>query len=68
MDKGWLARIERGRYLIVPLEAGPDRVWTEDALVIASYLVHLLPPGGEAEFDEVWDSVSECITRVVAAL
>ena len=31
-------------------------------------LVHLLPPGGEAEFDEVWDPVSEYITRVAAAL
>ncbi|MFO8175990.1 MAG: type IV toxin-antitoxin system AbiEi family antitoxin domain-containing protein [Longimicrobiales bacterium] len=40
VDKGWLERIERGKYLIVPLEAGPDRVWTEDALVIASHLVN----------------------------
>jgi predicted transcriptional regulator of viral defense system len=40
VDKGWLERIERGKYLIVPLEAGPDRVWTEDALVLASHLVN----------------------------
>jgi len=39
VDKGWLERIERGRYLIVPLEAGPERVWTEDALVLAGHLV-----------------------------
>jgi predicted transcriptional regulator of viral defense system len=39
VDKGWLQRIEKGKYLIVPLEAGPDRVWTEDALVIAGHLV-----------------------------
>ncbi len=38
--KGWLERIERGKYLIVPLEAGPDRVWAEDALVLASHLVN----------------------------
>jgi predicted transcriptional regulator of viral defense system len=38
VDKGWLERIERGKYLIVPLEAGPDRVWTEDAFVIGSHL------------------------------
>jgi predicted transcriptional regulator of viral defense system len=40
VDKGWLERVERGRYLIVPLEAGPERVWTEDALVLASHLVN----------------------------
>ncbi|MDE2796578.1 MAG: type IV toxin-antitoxin system AbiEi family antitoxin domain-containing protein [Gemmatimonadota bacterium] len=40
--KGWLDRIEKGKYLIVPLEAGPDRTWTEDAHVIAA---HLVSPG-----------------------
>ncbi|WP_420633065.1 type IV toxin-antitoxin system AbiEi family antitoxin domain-containing protein [Candidatus Palauibacter sp.] len=39
IDKGWLERIEKGKYLIVPLEAGPDRTWTEDAYVIAGHLV-----------------------------
>lgn len=39
VEKGWLERIERGKYLIVPLEAGPDRTWTEDAHVIAGHLV-----------------------------
>ena len=39
VEKGWLGRIEKGKYLIVPLEAGPERVWTEDALVIAGHLV-----------------------------
>lgn len=38
-DKGWLERLERGKYMIVPLEAGPDRQWTEDAYVLATYLV-----------------------------
>ncbi len=33
---GWLKRIERGLYLLVPLSAGPERLWTEDALVVAS--------------------------------
>lgn len=37
--KGWLERVEKGKYLIVPLEAGPDRIWTEDAFVIARHLV-----------------------------
>ena len=39
VEKGWLERIEKGKYLIVPLEAGPDRTWTEDAHVIAGHLV-----------------------------
>ncbi len=37
--KGWLERLERGKYLIVPLEAGPQRQWAEDAFVIAAHLV-----------------------------
>lgn len=37
--KGWLERLERGKYLIVPFEAGPERQWTEDAYVLASYLI-----------------------------
>jgi len=36
---GWLHRLERGTYMIVPLEAGPDRAWSESALVIAPYLL-----------------------------
>jgi predicted transcriptional regulator of viral defense system len=36
---GWLHRLERGVYMIIPLEAGPERLWSESALVIAPYLV-----------------------------
>ncbi len=36
---GWLYRLERGVYMVVPLEAGPERVWSESALVIAPYLI-----------------------------
>lgn len=39
VGKGWLERIEKGKYLIVPLEAGPERTWTHDAFVIAGHLV-----------------------------
>ncbi len=42
VEKGWLERIEKGKYLIVPLEAGPDRTWSEDAHVLAG---HLVSPG-----------------------
>lgn len=31
-------------------------------------LVHLLPPGGEKGFEEVWDPVSEFIARAIASL
>lgn len=40
--KGWLNRLERGLYMIVPLEAGPAGQWTDDPLVIATQL----NPGG----------------------
>lgn len=36
--KGWAKRLERDRYLLVPLEAGPERLWSEDAAVIAMAL------------------------------
>jgi predicted transcriptional regulator of viral defense system len=38
VQKGWLRRLERGLYLIIPLEAGPARAWTESGLIIAGYL------------------------------
>jgi predicted transcriptional regulator of viral defense system len=37
--KGWVLRVKRGIYLVVPLEAGPERTWTESPLVIAPYLI-----------------------------
>lgn len=39
VEKKWLERIEKGKYLIIPLEAGPERKWSEEAFVIASHLV-----------------------------
>jgi predicted transcriptional regulator of viral defense system len=27
--KGWLQRLERGLFMIIPLEAGPERLWSE---------------------------------------
>jgi len=41
-SKGWLMRLERGLYLIVPLEAGPEGMWAENPLAIA----HKLTPVG----------------------
>lgn len=37
--KGWIERLEKGKYLIIPLEAGPKREWSADAYVIAGQLV-----------------------------
>ena len=37
--KKWLQRLDRGVYLIIPLEAGPERTWSENAFVIGSNLV-----------------------------
>ena len=37
--KGWIKRIERGKYLVIPLEAGPQREWSADSYVIASFIV-----------------------------
>ena len=32
--KGWLERIERGKYLVVPLEAGTKRQWSENPYML----------------------------------
>jgi len=39
VKKRWLTRLERGKYLIIPLEAGESRQWTEDSFLIADALV-----------------------------
>jgi len=41
VQKRWLERLERGTYLIVPLEAGLDRKWSADPFLIASYPMSL---------------------------
>jgi predicted transcriptional regulator of viral defense system len=43
--KRWLFRLENGLYMIIPLEAGPEREWSENSLIIAS---HLVSPGAVA--------------------
>ena len=37
-QKGWLERLERGKYMVIPLEAGPERQWSENSLYLAGYL------------------------------
>lgn len=48
--KGWVDRVERGSYMIVPLEAGPDGRWTEDALAVGTFMV----PEGAAAY---WSAI-----------
>jgi predicted transcriptional regulator of viral defense system len=61
--KGWLQRLERGLYMIVPLEAGPAGKWTEDPLVIA---IHLQPYGAVAYWSALhyWN-LTEQVPRTV---
>ena len=37
--KGWIRRLERGTYRIVPLEAGSEPVWAEHEYLVAASLV-----------------------------
>jgi len=39
VKRGWLQRIEKGTYLILPFEAGREREWTEHEFLIASHLI-----------------------------
>jgi predicted transcriptional regulator of viral defense system len=39
VKRGWLQRIEKGKYLVLPFEAGREREWTEHEFIIASYLI-----------------------------
>ncbi len=38
-SKGWLERIEAGKYLIIPLDAGEKSIYTEHEFIIAANLV-----------------------------
>lgn len=39
VKRRWLQRMERGKYLILPFEAGREGEWTEHEFIIASYLI-----------------------------
>jgi predicted transcriptional regulator of viral defense system len=63
VDKGWLKRVSQGLYMIIPLAAGPDRLWTENAFVIAS---HLIEPAAIAYWSalQYWN-MTEQVPRTV---
>lgn len=62
VQKGWLQRLERGLYMIIPLEAGPERLWSENSLVLGSSLIS---PGAVAYWSALrfWN-MTEQIPRV----
>lgn len=39
VKKGWLKRLRRGLYILIPLEAGVEGEWSEDPLLIATQIV-----------------------------
>jgi predicted transcriptional regulator of viral defense system len=61
--KGWLQRLDRGVYMLLPLAAGPERAWSESALVIAP---HLIEPAAVAYWSALhyWN-MTEQIPQVV---
>lgn len=61
--KGWVDRLEQGSYMIVPLQAGVDRVWSEDALAVGAFLA---PDAAGAYWTAVrhWDWTTQ-LPRVV---
>ena len=63
VHKGWLQRLQRGVYMVIPLEAGPERAWSESALVIAP---HLIQPAAVAYWSALhfWN-MTEQVPRVV---
>lgn len=40
VKRRWLQRMEKGKYLILPFEAGREGEWTEHEFIIASYLIN----------------------------
>lgn len=40
VKRRWLQRMEKGKYLILPFEAGWEGEWTEHEFIIASYLIN----------------------------
>ena len=62
-NRGWIARIEKGKYTLIPLEAGPERHWSQDTYLVAAALVQ---PAAIAYWSAIrhWDW-TEQIPRIV---
>ena len=67
--KGWLKRLVRGKYLIIPLEAGPEAQWVEHEYLIAAslaepyYLAYATPLQYYGYSDRPLDPVIIAVTR-----
>ncbi|MBW6469421.1 MAG: hypothetical protein K0B85_09730 [Coriobacteriia bacterium] len=65
-SKGWLERLEQGRYLVIPLEAGVDRRWSEDPLKIGTFLA---PEGAAAYWTALrhwgWTTQLPCVQSFI---
>ncbi|MBW1669417.1 MAG: type IV toxin-antitoxin system AbiEi family antitoxin domain-containing protein [Deltaproteobacteria bacterium] len=61
--KAWLIRLTRGKYLIVPLEAGVKSLYTEHGFVIASHLVEIYYIGYGSALN--YHGLSELVPSVV---
>jgi predicted transcriptional regulator of viral defense system len=62
-SKGWLERVQHGSYMIVPLDAGAERIWSEDALAVGTFLA---PEGAAAYWTAVrhWNWTTQ-LPRIV---
>lgn len=62
--RGWIQRLARGLYLIVPIEAGTKRTWNEDPALIASYLAvpSYLSFWSALHFHSLTEQVSRIVT------
>lgn len=60
---GWVKRIERGLYMVIPLDAGPARNWTESSLAVASYV---MPEGAVAYWSALhyWHLIEQGVSTV----
>lgn len=63
VQKGWLRRLGRGVYMLLPLAAGRERIWSESRYVIAA---HLIQPAAVAYWSALYYwKMSEQIPDVV---
>ncbi len=61
--KRWLYRLERGKYLIVPLEAGMEGLYTVHEFIIAAYLVspYMIAYASALTFHGLTDQTSDTV-------
>ncbi len=63
--KGWVERLERGKYLILPFEAGMISRKEEFEADWDRNLLSLLPSNEAPDFEEAWVAATEFAERVL---